>query len=181
MSYTINNNNFFENLDQIDISDNDFITNLYNYEQQFFITDDDLISCLIQYENDTAQNEDKCIAEIIENIILDCDILNSTLEDEIPVNYALITSETEFKHSDEYIFDLHNASQFLNTTFENETHVNSIITDETEFMHSNEYINQLHNSYFENEINQTEIVETTSSAELSNFINFFGNIIAEIY
>ncbi len=181
MSFTINNNNFFEALEQIDISDNDIIETLYNYEHQFFISDDDLIDCLIQYENHTSQNEEYCITKIIENIILDCDILNSTLEDEIPVNFALITTETEFKHSDEYIFELHNASQFLNTTFEDEMPVNySIIASETEFKHSNEYIYQLHNSYFEFEDNQTQIAETTSSNELSNFIKYFETIIAEI-
>ena len=98
MSFTINNNNFFEALEQIDISDNDIIETLYNYEHQFFISDDDLIDCLIQYENHTSQNEEYCITKIIENIILDCGILNSTLEDEIPVNFAPFTTETEFKH-----------------------------------------------------------------------------------
>ena len=82
------------------------------------------------------------------------------------MNFAPFTTETEFKHSDEYIFELYNASQFLNTTFEDEMPVNySIIASETEFKHSNEYIYQLHNSYFEIEDNQTQIAETTSSTE----------------
>ena len=65
------------------------------------------------------------------------------------MSYALILGETEFKHSDEYIFQLHNASQFLNTTYEDELPVNyTNITGETEFKHSNEFICQLQNFYF---------------------------------
>ena len=142
MSFSIDNNNIFAALEDIYISDNDLIETLNNYEQQFFISDDDLISCLIQYENDTDQNEEGCIMQIIDNIISDIDI-----EDEMPVNYVLITGETEFKHSEEYIFELHNAA------FEDQLP---------------------YNSYFDT---QTEIVETTtSSAELRTFINFFENI-----
>ena len=141
MSFTIDNN-IFAALEEIFISDNDLIETLNNYKQQFFLSDDDLISCLIQYENDTDQNEEDCIMQIIENIISYIDF-----EDEMPVNYVLITGETEFRHSEEYIFELHNA------IFENQLP---------------------YNSYFDT---QTEIVETTtSSSELRTFINFFENI-----
>ena len=154
MSFSIDNNNILAALEDIYISDNDLIETLNNYKQQFFTSDDDLISCLIQYENDTDQHEEDCIMQIIENIISDIDI-----EDEMPVNYVLITGETEFRHSEEYIFELHNA------IFENQ-------------LHETAYISHPYNDFFAYENFETEIVETTttSSTELSSFINFFENI-----